>query len=256
MLNFSMFLSTESKRGNQLELSSTVNLTPPKLKCRRGFTLAEILITLTVIGVVAALTIPTLLQNTNQAELKTAWKRAYANANQAWKMVVAEKPYTYTARGGWTCTYPTGETADYSFADGRIDAFKSKLNVIKNCVNQDGCWASSYENYNDTLIGWSAGNCTPKKYSWITADGMCWAAPFYGLDETHILVDTNCGKPPNKIGQDIFSLFLGADGDVYFAIGDKSTNGKPVSSGGVCPYAEAPVTINGRSVDFADGLKN
>jgi len=36
---------------------------------KKGFTLAEILITLTVIGVVAALTIPTLLQNTNQAEL-------------------------------------------------------------------------------------------------------------------------------------------------------------------------------------------
>jgi len=44
---------------------------------RKGFTLAEILITLTVIGVVAALTIPTLLQNTNQAEFKAALKKDY-----------------------------------------------------------------------------------------------------------------------------------------------------------------------------------
>lgn len=39
---------------------------------KKAFTLAEILITLAVIGIVAALTLPGLIQNHNQ----TAWTRA------------------------------------------------------------------------------------------------------------------------------------------------------------------------------------
>ncbi len=44
---------------------------------KKGFTLAEVLITLGIIGIIAAMTIPTLLQNTDEAQLKTAWKKAY-----------------------------------------------------------------------------------------------------------------------------------------------------------------------------------
>ena len=36
------------------------------MKSKKGFTLAEVLITLAVIGVVAAMTIPTLISNINQ----------------------------------------------------------------------------------------------------------------------------------------------------------------------------------------------
>ena len=43
-----------------------------KMTKRLGFTLAEVLITLGIIGVVAAMTIPTLISNTNGAQFKTA----------------------------------------------------------------------------------------------------------------------------------------------------------------------------------------
>lgn len=50
---------------------------------KSGFTLAEVLITLVIIGVIAAMTIPTLLSNTNKQEFKTALKKAMSVINQA-----------------------------------------------------------------------------------------------------------------------------------------------------------------------------
>jgi len=214
---------------------------------KMAFTLSEVLVTLAIIGVIAAITIPTLLQNMNEAQLKTRWKKAYSVASQAWKSVVAENPNTYTGRGGWSCTWPTGETKDYEVGnDGRTSAFKDKMSIIKSCINQTGCWASSFENFTGGQFN---------TYSWVTSDGMCWANPFFS-DPTHIAVDTNCEKGPNKWGQDMFWLMLGVDGNIYFAIGDKSPTGKPVSSGNVCPYTETPYMVNGREVDFTEWLRD
>ena len=56
---------------------------------RFGFTLAEVLITLGIIGVVAAMTIPTLISNTNGAQFKSAYKKALSSLNQAILMNVA-----------------------------------------------------------------------------------------------------------------------------------------------------------------------
>ena len=43
---------------------------------RFGFTLAEVLITLGIIGVVAAMTMPTLMNSTQGAQYKAAYKKA------------------------------------------------------------------------------------------------------------------------------------------------------------------------------------
>lgn len=48
-----------------------------------GFTLAEVLITLVIIGVIAAMTVPTLMNNTQGQENKTAFKKAISAMNQA-----------------------------------------------------------------------------------------------------------------------------------------------------------------------------
>lgn len=46
--------------------------------CKYAFTLAEVLITLGIIGIVAAMTLPTLVQNHKNAELQTGLKKAYS----------------------------------------------------------------------------------------------------------------------------------------------------------------------------------
>lgn len=60
-----------------------------KMQNKSGFTLAEVLITLGIIGVVAAMTIPTLMTNTTASQFKTAYKKSLSNLKQAITLNVA-----------------------------------------------------------------------------------------------------------------------------------------------------------------------
>ena len=59
-----------------------------------GFTLAEVLITLGIIGVVAALTIPMLLTKCQEQIIKNQLKKQYSVIQQALKIVDNELDYT------------------------------------------------------------------------------------------------------------------------------------------------------------------
>lgn len=72
---------------------------------RKGFTLAEVLITLGIIGVVAALTIPTLISNYKTKEASVRLKKFYSMMNQAIQLSTLDNGQTST----WT--YP-GTLAD------------------------------------------------------------------------------------------------------------------------------------------------
>lgn len=58
---------------------------------KKGFTLAEVLTTLMVIGVVAAMTIPTLMNSTNDQQLKVAYKKAMSVLGQGVQLMVAKE---------------------------------------------------------------------------------------------------------------------------------------------------------------------
>ena len=46
---------------------------------KRAFTLAEVLITLAIIGTIAAITLPSLMINTQTTELETRFKKTFAD---------------------------------------------------------------------------------------------------------------------------------------------------------------------------------
>ncbi len=63
---------------------------------KTGFTLAEVLITLAIIGVVAAISIPSVISNSQQQEFKTGLRKAVSVLNSAITMNMAldgESPY-------------------------------------------------------------------------------------------------------------------------------------------------------------------
>ena len=63
---------------------------------KKGFTLAEVLITLAIIGIVAALTIPSVISNAQQQEFKTGLKKAVSVLNEAIQINISqdgETPY-------------------------------------------------------------------------------------------------------------------------------------------------------------------
>jgi len=231
MLNFSMLLSAEPKSGNQVELSSTVNLTPRKLKRSRGkgFTLAEILITLTVIGVVAALTIPTLLQNTQQAELKTALKRDFADLSQATLLIKNDA-------GGTLVNAFRNGAGDGLDSENLKNAYKGKLNYIKECSGtaayggsgtgasgEGGCWhgtnnwelLNSTKNLGSQNPGLILNNGTLMFFGLEKSDCML-DLSFTGGAVTYkrcaaITIDVNGFKKPNVLGKDIFQFSLTSD---------------------------------------------
>ena len=84
-----------------------------------GFTLAEVLITLGIIGVVAAMTMPTLMNQTNGAQYKTAYKKALSAMSQAVVLNVALDDYNMA------------DTDDEVDGQNFIDIFKNRMNVVK-----------------------------------------------------------------------------------------------------------------------------
>ena len=190
---------------------------------KRGFTLAEVLITLGIIGVVAALTIPTLISEYQDKQFKAAYKKAYADLNQVVLSSLAynEMPYRSTK-------YDTNATkAEFAI-------IKSGFKVAKQCDKDSfyECWAKG-----DTVCGGacSTGNTDdgidmdngqpgpdprPELNPFVDMSGRTWA-PFSG-NENLYLVDTNGLAGPNRFGKDRW-IFVFADQE-----GNRISQGLPV----------------------------
>lgn len=194
------------------------------MKRIQSFTLAETLITLAIIGVVASITIPSLMQKTQDMELKNAWKKEYSAIQNAFNLIQQEN-------GGSI----KGLCSDnYCFTK----LFKDKLNVQKFCPSNPrvDCYISTNKVKNlsgstdNNLIGFiSAGM--------ILADGS-FVAPYYRATDCDfaahgsfqlycgtVIVDVNGIKPPNTQGKDLFWIFV-AENKIWPAgiVGDDAYN--------------------------------
>ena len=109
--------AAEPKTCNHLITQSLSHLITSQ---RAAFTLAEVLITLAVIGIVAALTLPGLIQNHNE--------KAWSTAKDLW-----EKKLTETVRRMNTDGVMTGHDSTEEF----MNTFKNYMKVIKTCDNTD-----------------------------------------------------------------------------------------------------------------------
>ena len=97
-----------------------------------AFTLAEVLITLGIIGVVAAMTMPTLINSTQGAQYKTAYKKALSVMSQAVVMNIALDDYdlSQTVAGTKNGSEADGVQSVYSL-------FKNRMNVVKVAQGSD-----------------------------------------------------------------------------------------------------------------------
>ena len=55
---------------------------------KKAFTLSEVLITLGIIGIVAAMTMPMILANSREKEMVSRLKKAYSNVSQAFQRTI------------------------------------------------------------------------------------------------------------------------------------------------------------------------
>ena len=186
---------------------------------RFGFTLAEVLITLGIIGVVAAMTIPTLISNTNGAQFKTGFKKALSTLNQAAIMNVAMEDYDFSSLAkstdvdgqgaartmGYILQNRTQSTKDtaYAFGSGHTDM---KWYVDYECTDTDvtnsveGCTAEGTEITKTITATPSATTFAVYNFADGTAFGFPIAAEnctSRGQDNCYGFIDVNGGATAN-----------------------------------------------------------
>lgn len=161
---------------------------------KNAFTLAETLIVLTIIGVIAALTIPAVMFNTDKRVSMTGYKRAISSLNQAIDMSRTELKFQPQPK----CY--TGTTTQCS---ALFDYMKDVMQVQKYCKEKSldsGCLPEDYKK-SDCLKDL---NDVP---SFVTTDGMIYFSTGNGAQSFG--VDTNGTRGPNKAGYDVFYVQIG-----------------------------------------------
>ncbi|MBQ3310869.1 type II secretion system protein, partial [bacterium] len=115
-----------------------------------AFTLAETLIVMGIIGVVAALTIPNVNKNTGEAEKVARFKKIYAELSEAHDRATA----VYGPIEKWFVNDNTQE----KYAERYLNRITEFMKVTKICnseeysYSQDGCLTDSYINFLDDSI--------------------------------------------------------------------------------------------------------
>lgn len=102
------------------------------MRAMNGFTLAEVLITLGIIGVVAAMTMPTLMNSTQGAQYKAAYKKALSAISQGVTLNVALDGSSFADAVAGTA----GKTDKPTTGDSVASILAARMNII-NATNPD-----------------------------------------------------------------------------------------------------------------------
>lgn len=225
---------------------------------KTGFTLAEILITLAIIGVVASMTIPMLIQNAQNRATVAKVKKYYtviSNAEHQWEVengCIGNVAQCITAYGAYDCRNAFG-------------GIESKLNITARRYNNNPSFAnidwlpdeSTLLNGDPAVISWQgvtkiASNAT-STCNYLFPDGATMTALF---PDSHgrsgfVFVDVNGKKLPNRVGKDVFPIGFGYDTGTSKSVHPHYNEDNANSySGGLCAMRNGdgnPCADNGQS---------
>lgn len=186
---------------------------------KMAFTLAEVLITLGIIGIVAEITIPILIANVQKQQYVASYKKAYTILAQALLGIAQDNGCS----GNLACTgiFDESSSSTQTASENIVTALSSKLKIPQNC------------GWNNTA---TADLClTPKQYlanisgttgttgvHFTTADGIGFS--MYDLTGNcslssemlcaTVFIDINGTKKPNIQGRDGFLLYIKTTGNI------------------------------------------
>lgn len=187
-----------------------------------GFTLAEVLITLGIIGIVAEMTIPGLVENFQKTMYVSQLKSNYAIFTQGMKQYLIEQNVqsfgdTQLFKG----TVDLSNPVKVALID---DIIKTNFKTVKTCSVGDTSCTNTY-----TLLNVEAStNKFDYGHSFCLVNGACYNLVFSGqcnpdynfpsplkANCAQVTIDVNGKAPPNKIGRDLFYYTMGHEGTLF-----------------------------------------
>ena len=176
-----------------------------------AFTLAEVLVTLGIIGVVSAMTVPSLMQNHQRKTYVTQLHKVYNEMQQAFLQYMTDKNAIDLREAGLTSVE---ETQNF---------MKKYLKVVSDCGQdlKEPCFSETYKNMNGAAVtlgrGWDGASVVLASGASVFID---YASKYNGTvnDKTYyygaFVVDVNGLKGPNIVGRDLFRMYYFMDGTV------------------------------------------
>ena len=163
----------------------------------RGFTLAEVLVTLGIIGVVSAMTVPTLMQNYQKKSYVTQLHKVYNEMSQAAIQFQTDRNAVNLKEAGLNSQTAAEEFIEKYFkivqkcGTDKTPCFEEKSNYKKLSGNQLTAWTTPMTHY-------------------VIASGASIGVRYNSSNEMicEIYVDVNGKKGPNIVGRDLFPIFL------------------------------------------------
>lgn len=200
---------------------------------KRGFTLAEILITLGIIGVVAAMTIPTLINKIQKRTIEAQIKENYAMLAQTMRFAEYDDVESM----------PITANSTASMKKWFEQFLAPHLKVEQVCFQTAGCWHKSgvvktlnsgtpaYETKvgeDESTIGWATMTFKTAKGAYFNMDGSSsgTTSNLFGVDSKvstlQFYFDVNGDRRPNIIGKDIYIMVYDPDKGFIPAGNDRS----------------------------------
>ena len=184
---------------------------------KKAFTLTELLVALAIIGAIAALSIPSLIENLNRRIMITNFKNITASIQQA-------------INDDQTSRLSKDLKDSPSFNDPYAVKWQAKMNVAKTCsshkitpedgsdpyMSRDGnCWAvdaNGQANYR-TINGGNFGNDLPNNAVVVKGGATIGYVPFPGFNDAgtgaaQFTIDVNGPDEPNIVGRDLFRFYV------------------------------------------------
>lgn len=173
---------------------------------KKGFTLAEILIALMIIGIIAMLVVPGMISSTTETEYNSGIKKAYANLSQAIKMIQVNNSGVVNVG-----------TDDSPLL--RND-FCNVMSCAKIGTAQDILGPTDYKFYKGEFWGWPSTDATCAAAELNNGNLVC----FYNYNNCtgngyfpnacgDVEIDINGKKGPNMIGKDLFDFWIMRQGE-------------------------------------------
>ena len=163
---------------------------------KRAFTLAEVLITLAIIGVVAALTIPVLVGKYQKHQLYTQFMKVFNTLSSAIQLSLADNGDIVS----WDYSEPN-KIFDKYFLD-YLKVINTKPVPDYDVYSLDG---EKFGKFSEVLSADSEGTNSENIYYFADGSSCAIAGAFNGGDIV-FACDTNGDKKPNTLGRDIFTF--------------------------------------------------